>query len=325
MILLALLACGGPDVDIEPTRVPPPTIKASPPAASGTLSVVVERGDDAPRTCLAELGGELHCPDALAGTFPGPSQDGRLIVVQQQGEAWRLGVYANDELTPWSGLFAVLRGPVWDGDSIVFEGRQQAVSELWRVRPGAEPQQIDTHPHGDFEPSVAPDGRIAFGTSRDQQAEVYVLQDGALTRITDDPADDTRPTFSSTGKLAWVSGRSGTNRLWVEGPKPLYEGTGAHAGYAWSPDGASIAAVVSDRGQTRVEVIRVADAHLLGTVEPGGIVSHPTWSPDGRWLAFTVEKDGVARVWTAHRSGRDARVAVEAEGASVWLPRWVGR
>lgn len=324
MILLALLGCGSSEPTPDEPRPPPPIAAAAAPAASGQLSVVVEQEGQDPRACFVVLGGEVLCPEPLAGAFPGPSRDGRVIVVRKLGEGWQLATYEEGRMATWTEQpFAVLRGPVWDADTIVFEGRREGTSELWRAAQGKPPTKLDSHPLGDFEPTVAPDGRIAFGTSRDEQAEIYVLADGEVQRITRDPADDTRPSFSPTGSLAWVSGRSGVNRIWVEGPRELYAGEGAHAGYAWSPDGSAIAAVVSEGGSTRLEIVKVDSGALLGSVEPLGIVSHPTWSPDGRWLAFTVEADGRASVWTAHRSGRDAGEAVAVTGASVWLPRWV--
>ena len=48
---------------------------------------------------------------------------------------------------------------------------------------------------------------------------------------------------------------------------------------------------------------------------------HPTWSPDGRSLAFSSDRDGTMDIWVRDlASGADRKVASEATKAS-WAPR----
>src|SRR5207253_3237182 len=115
----------------------------------------------------------------------------------------------------------MIRNPEWmpDGGAIVFESDAHSFRDLYRVdRTGGDPVRLTETEQGTFEPTVSADGQwLAFGTSRDGNAEVYVSRsDGsAPRRLTNDNADDVAPAFLPDGRLSWISWQGGTPTAWV--------------------------------------------------------------------------------------------------------------
>ena len=147
--------------------------------------------------------------------------------------------------------------------------------------------RLTDNPAVDFPYAWSPDGaRIAFGSLRDGNLEIYVMNaDGsAVKRLTDDPAMDIAP--------------------------------------AWSPDGSRIA-FVSERDGNRDIFIMNADGSqpVNLTVRPlrDGF---PVWSPDGTRIAFVSERDNNSEVYVMDMIySYLTRVAATAH-ADVW-PRLV--
>ncbi|MCB9565875.1 MAG: PD40 domain-containing protein [Myxococcales bacterium] len=110
-----------------------------------------------------------------------------------------------------------------DSSWLVFEYGGASFSDLFRVdlRDGVLDRLTDDE-EGNFEPAVSPDGqRIAFVSSRDGNAELYVMAaDGKEPRrLSDDPANESAPRWSPDGRhLAFLSDRGGSDRIYVVDP-----------------------------------------------------------------------------------------------------------
>jgi Tol biopolymer transport system component len=108
-----------------------------------------------------------------------------------------------------------------------------------------------------YSPSYSADGHwVVFTAERDGQADIYRIHpDGAgLQQLTDDPAFDDQGALSPDGKmLAFVSTRGGgTANIWLMD--------------------------LSSKTYTNLT------KHHSGNFRP-------SWSPDGRWIAFTSDRD----------------------------------
>ncbi|HEX8181734.1 MAG TPA: S8 family serine peptidase, partial [Pyrinomonadaceae bacterium] len=149
-----------------------------------------------------------------------------------------------------------------------------------------------------------PQGKIAFSSTRDGQAEVYTMNpDGSeQTRLTvHDYSDDLWPEYSPDGtKIAFTSGRGddlyyqiyvmnadGTNVQRITNSR-----TGDCAESAWSPDGKQIAFRTNrDAGDWEIYVINVDGTNERRLTNSPGWDLDPSWSPDGTKIAFETTRN----------------------------------
>jgi flagellar hook assembly protein FlgD len=108
------------------------------------------------------------------------------------------------------------------------------------------------------------------------------------------------PVLSPDGsRLAFVSSRSGKEKIWLMGAAdyaeaaksaaPLTGGTARETSPEWSPDGKSLA-FVSEAGGAPQLWISGADGSNAHAVTAGtGAMTSPTWSPDGASLVFIAD------------------------------------
>jgi TolB protein len=178
-------------------------------------------------------------------------------------------------------------------------------------------------------PSVGPDGRIAFASSKDGDSmEIYVANgDGSgakkLTRTRN--AVNISPRWNpKTGReIAFISDRSGAPQVYLmdsEGAneRPLLSMRGHMDSPAWSPDGRFIAFTWDEGGQYNIYVADVASGQTLRLTRAGRN-ENPTWSPDSRHIAFQSNRTGRWEIWTMHIDGSEQRQLTRNGGRS---PSW---
>jgi TolB protein len=192
--------------------------------------------------------------------------------------------------------------------------------------------ETPTEGHGsNYLPAYSPDGtRIAFMSGRDGNPEIYVMNvNGSnVRRLTNHPANDATPTWSPTSaQIAFTSNRSGQPQIHVMNA----DGTGVRRlttaeSYAdratWSPTSSSEIAFYAQTGVGRYDIkILNLGTGLTSQITFGeGSNESPSFSPNGRHLAFTSTRAGGVQVFTIGRDGRGVR-QVTREGNN-YTPAW---
>jgi Tol biopolymer transport system component len=196
---------------------------------------------------------------------------------------------------------------------------------------------------GSAPPPVSPNpskgrhnGKIVFISDRNYKGlSIWTINpDGSSpTRLTDDksrtdklpdfsPVYDSSPVWSPDGtKIAFISNRDYLLSLYVMNAdgsnarlvadKPLEP-----AQPAWSPDGGKIAFTAGMRftfgtGKPSVDiyVINVDGSGLTQLTRDSGANGSPSWSPDGKQIAFVSDRDdGKARIWIMNADGSNPRI-----------------
>ncbi len=188
-------------------------------------------------------------------------------------------------------------------------------------------KQITTWSGLDAHPSLSPDGNaVAYSSDRNGQFEIYVKQlipGGREIQLTTDGGNNFEPAWSPDGNLiAYASkGRGG---VWV---MPALGGTARQltefGSYpAWSPDGSQLAFqsagvgddigsiasgallpstiwIISAQGGNERQITKVGD--------PACGHGSPSWSPNGKRLAFGCYDPRTTDVWSVSVQGNDLK------------------
>jgi Tol biopolymer transport system component len=142
-------------------------------------------------------------------------------------------------------------------------------------------------------------GTIAFTSTRDGNAEVYVMRaDGShVVDLTRNLAQDGQPSWSPDGKrIAFVSTRTGNAQIYVMNAdgstqRRVTHSQGGDTAPAWSPDGTRIAFMCTFPTPRLVTEICVVGADGTGerelTSPKQGDNLYPVWTSDSKAVLFT--------------------------------------
>jgi TolB protein len=178
-------------------------------------------------------------------------------------------------------------------------------------------------------PAWSPDGtRIAFTSSRDGNPELYVAnRDGSnLRRITNNPAIDTTPTWSPTGaQIAFTTDRTGSPQIYVMGADGLNLRRITSESYCdrptWSPAPFNELAFVCRTGPGYdIKIYDFASGQTRQITFGEGSNESPSYSPNGRHLAFTSTRAGKTQVFTVGRDGQGLRQITKV--GNNYTPDW---
>jgi TolB protein len=176
----------------------------------------------------------------------------------------------------------------------------------------------------------SPDGsKIVFNSNRDGNQELYVMNrnGSGVRRLTNHPAVDTSPTWSPTGtQIAFTSDRSGKPQIWVMDSEGLnvrrltFSDSWADKA-TWSPAPFNEIAYAGQSGPGfDIRIYDVATGQTRTITDGVGTNESPTFSPNGRHLAFTSTRLGKMHIFTIARDGRGLR-QITRVGNNTW-PNW---
>jgi Tol biopolymer transport system component len=195
---------------------------------------------------------------------------------------------------------------------------------------------------GDDTPAVSPDGqRIAFSTGTPDYDIVSIPLDGSPVRpILATARDESSPSWSLSGRMAFITNRSGQDEVWLRDAQGDFERP--IVTQSDFPDDKTIsiysAAISPDGGRIAYErqTSKVLDALWISPASGGRPAPVPTpgssspaglaWSPDGNSLAFTGGSDGRQLAIAQIGSDRGPNfLAVACGAAPAWSPdgHWI--
>lgn len=179
-----------------------------------------------------------------------------------------------------------------------------------------------------YSPAWSPDGtRLAFVSRRSGDEEIYVVRaDGTgLRRLTTMPGADLSPAWSSDGtRLVWshdaaiwtMKADGSAKRRLVARAQQWHE----HYAPAWH--GSTIVYASSRVSAFNTELFAVPAKRLTFTKGSDGVLgddSMPSFSPDGRRIAFTSNRDQQGEVYVMNRDGNGQRRLTRRAGDD-WEP-----
>jgi len=235
---------------------------------------------------------------------PAISHDGRRLAYFScsnccYGQCDIMTVELDPELRPMgaprrlTSMNSQMEGLAWtrDGRSLIFGRLAGILHYLWRVDVDGRhpPERIEVTGAGARRPSTVPSrDHLIYGRPTDD-TDIYQLgPDGSAHALSRSSFPDIYPTFSPDGKhIAFCSGRSGeTPRIWV---------------------------ARADGSEPR---------QITGDMQ--GSQNLPSWSPDGRTLAFVSISEGQHHVWTIDVEGANRRRITNEVGTfqNFQKPSW---
>ncbi len=104
------------------------------------------------------------------------------------------------------------------------------------------------------------------------------------------------------GTLVYAAREGGRTHIWGyrpgdPSPLPITSGEFDDRDPVVSPDGDRIAFVSSRAGPWELYILDVTSGNIQRLTETPGYVGSPTWSPDGRWLAFEMYHNDNFDIW----------------------------
>jgi Tol biopolymer transport system component len=183
-------------------------------------------------------------------------------------------------------------------------------------------------PHGQGPPS-----RLAFAIKdATNVSNIYSVDpDGdGLVRLTNTPALDLCPDYSSDGRLiTFCSNRSGSFQIWAmnadgSNVHMVTNGNGRLIFPDYSPDASKI---VFSGTASAVDVnqnvyVTNADGTGLQQLTTDGNNQFPTFSPDGKRIAFISDRTGVEQVWLMNADGTNQTQLSKSGVREDQVPDW---
>ena len=257
---------------------------------------------------------------AFVRTRRDPITSKNVYTVQMNGEATS-AVTSNRSLNILPSM-----GP---GGEVVFTSYAKRNPDLWMSGGSGSPTRVSKFPGLNLGGAISPDGStIALALSKDGNAELYAIdRSGNIKRrLTKNSAIDGSPTWSGGGQIAFVSSRAGGPQIY----RMSSGGGGASrvtksGSYNQSPDwsqgkGRGQWIVYSGRdASNRYDIFKidVNSGKVERLTQSPGRNLDPTWSPDGRWVAYNQG----GSIYVANEDGNNNIEIAKGASTPDWGPR----
>ncbi len=242
-------------------------------------------------------------------------------------------------LTDWDGQrtrklglkSSLLLSPHWssDGTKAVYSserGRQWGIYLLDFLKMTEKRIFVSkgTNMAGDFFPK---ENAFVFSSTKDGTPSLftYTIGTGTLRKLTSTFGIEVSPSVSPDGKsIAFVSDRGGTPQIYVmrsdgsEVRRVSFEGN-YNTSPCWSPTGDRIA-FSGRRGKNQIFIVKPDGSGLTQLTEAGNN-EDPSFSPDGRYIAFTSDRDRTKSIYIMRANG-ESQQRITPKDLRAFGPRW---
>jgi Tol biopolymer transport system component len=203
------------------------------------------------------------------------------------------------------------------GSSVAGEARLEvaSVSRSGEARPVDPGWRVSSARNRGW--ALSPDGtRLALALNSDEGDDIWIkdLRDGSLLRLTYDPAEDARPSWSPDGERVFFLSRrrGGISELYVRRADGADEaravltraddGTESLWETSWSADGSWLVArkggTSGRQGSRNIIAFDLrGDSAEIPLLDSEYDAVSPQLSPDGRWLAYASEESGTWEIY----------------------------
>jgi TolB protein len=206
-----------------------------------------------------------------------------------------------------------------DSQHIVYSDTQSGQSDIWVMdRSGQSVTQITNDEFVDTQPAWTPDGKnVVYSSSRNGVRQIFVayLNGRTPTPLTvNDSNIDVLDVSPDGSRILYATGREDSDlwRVAVAGGKEtqLTVDTGIELWPAVSPNGEQLAfqSLPAAAGTTVFTSFPLVKSLKDGTenkLAAEGFI--PTWSPDGKRIAFLRQTNGQPNIWIVNANGDGAR------------------
>jgi TolB protein len=218
------------------------------------------------------------------------SKDGsKLVYSSEKNRQW--GIYLLDFTNMTNRKIFAAKGTNMAGDfspeglDLIISSSKDGTPDLYTVNlKSGNAAKLSSSSGIDVSPAVSPDGKyIAFVSDKGGSPQIYIMRrDGTeVRRITFEGSYNTSPCWSPKGDKIVFSGRRGTNQIFIV-----------------NPDGTELTQITTQ-----------------------GNNEDPSFSPDGRYITFTSDRDGFKGVYIMRSNGA-AQKRISPRNMKAYGPRW---
>jgi TolB protein len=247
----------------------------------------------------------------------------------------RMGIYIMDwdgkRITKMGVSGNIILPPHWSGDGtkLIYSAER---NRQWGIYLLDFLNMSEKKIHASKGTNVAgnffPDGNdFTFSSSKDGTPDLYIkhINDDQITKLSSSYGIDVSPAVSPDGhSIAFVSDRGGTPQIYImrrNGSnirRLTFEGS-YNTSPSWSPKGDRIV-FVGQRGKNQIFTIK-PDRTELTQLTVSGNNEDPSFSPDGRYIAFSSDRDGTKSIYIMRANGESQR-RITPKGMIAFGPNW---
>lgn len=227
----------------------------------------------------------------------------------------------------WFGHFAASQ----TGTLIFVPGAEQSANHdlVWVDRQG-NAKKIDVPAQDYVDPSVAPDGKhfvICVRTIGDQSLAVYDVGRGSMMRMSGNSDRSAGPVWDPSGKYLYFDGGMLSGKMAIY--RMLADGSAAPELLRDTPAYAHVTSIAGDKAvvmlndpvtKTDLWMMSLDGKQFTPFRKTAATERQGSFSPDGKYVAYTSDESGKNEVYVESASGSGARWQISEGGGDQ--PRW---